>query len=206
MTDVLVIYAGKMGSTRQIAETIREELRTAGLSVDVRTVADAPGPAGYRAVVLGSAIYLRRWQRDAVRYLRRNRTPLRELPVWLFQSGPIDPHTITQVPWSVRRICTHSGIRPPTTFGGRLDATHANGVLARWMASSDDLRGDGRDWDAIRGWAGNIHDSIAKTPKHSDNGLYHGPAIVISPQAGGSRHSAFPPTDSSDPHALGNLW
>jgi menaquinone-dependent protoporphyrinogen oxidase len=196
VTDVLVIHAGKMGSTAQIAETIADELRAGGLSVDVCAAADAHDPSGYRAVVLGSAIYLRRWRPDAVRFLRRNLTTLRERSVWLFQGGPIDPATITPVPRSVRHIAARLGTQPPITFGGRLDAQHARGLLARWMASRADLRGDSRDWAAIRAWARDIRDDLATPPKHADGGGYSGPAIVIAAQPGGSRHRTSTPEDS----------
>jgi menaquinone-dependent protoporphyrinogen oxidase len=206
VTDVLVIHAGKMGSTRQIAETIADELRAGGLSVDVCAATNALEPSGYRSVVLGSAIYLRRWRPDAIRYLRRNLATLRDLSVWLFQSGPIDPGTITPVPRTVRRIGARLGTQPPMTFGGRLDAQHARGLLARWMASSADMRGDSRDWDAIRAWARGIRDDLADTPKHAEGGRYTGPAIVIAAEPGGSRHRAPTPEEPTDPHTLSNLW
>jgi menaquinone-dependent protoporphyrinogen oxidase len=204
--DVLVIHAGKMGSTRQIAETIADELRSGGLSVDVCAAATAPEPSGYRAVVLGSAIYLRRWRPDAVRYLRRHLATLRDLSLWLYQSGPIDPDTITPVPRAVRRVGARLDTRPPTTFGGRLDAQHARGLLARCMASSADMRGDSRDWDAIRAWARGIREDLSDTPKHADGSRYTGPAIVIATEPGGSRHRTPTPEDTTDPHKLSNLW
>jgi menaquinone-dependent protoporphyrinogen oxidase len=196
VTDVLVVHAGRMGSTRQIAETIADELRAGGLSADVCAAADALDPSGYRAVVLGSALYLRRWRPDAVRFLRRNLTTLRDRSVWLFQGGPIDPATVTPVPRSVLRIAARLGTRPPTTFGGRLDAQHARGLLARWMASSADIRGDSRDWAAIHAWARDIRDELTTTPKHADGGGYSGPAIVIAAHPGGSRHRTPTPEDT----------
>jgi menaquinone-dependent protoporphyrinogen oxidase len=161
MSDVLVIFATRMGATREIAEVVADELRAGGLTVDLRAVAEDLDPASYRAVVLGSAIYLRRWRPDAMRFLHRHRAALRHRPVWLFQSGPIDPDTATRVPWSVRRLEAQIGSRAPVmSFGGRLDRKHARGPLARWLSMSADLCGDARDWDAIPAWARRIHDDL----------------------------------------------
>lgn len=156
MAEVLVAFATKMGSTEEIADVIAEELRGAGVSVDVFPADSAPDPAGYRAVVVGSAIYLRRWRRAALRYLRRHRAALRNRPVWLFQSGPCGGADSARVPFAARRIAGHIGAATPVTFGGRLDRAHAVGPVARWVASSTELSGDNRDWESIRAWARDI--------------------------------------------------
>lgn len=165
MTDVLVVYATTMGSTRQIAEAITATLRAGGLTVDLRDAATHPDPHGYRAVIVGSALYLRRWRPDAMRFLRHHTATLRRLPLWLFQSGPTDPDTDTSTPWPVRRLQATLGAHQPVmTFGGRLDTEHANGPVARWMARSAELCGDARDWDAIREWANHIRNTLATSP------------------------------------------
>jgi len=44
------------------------------------------------AVVLGSAVYMRRWRPEARRFLRRFRRELAHRPFWVFSSGPVgDP-------------------------------------------------------------------------------------------------------------------
>lgn len=165
MKDVLVVYATKMGSTEEIAQAIAGELARAGLSSEVYPASRAPGPGGYRAVVLGSAIYLRRWRRDALRYLRRHRTILKGMPVWLFQSGPCgqaaSEAATAPVPLAARRLALGIGAQLPVTFGGRLDRAHAVGLVARWVVSSAELRGDHRDWASIRAWAADIAAALA---------------------------------------------
>src|SRR3954454_5448741 len=89
--DVLVVHASRGGGTSGIATIVADELRARGLMVGVATAADASthdvSLAGYRAVVLGSALYAGRWRRDAVRFLHRRAVMLRGRRVWLFQSG-----------------------------------------------------------------------------------------------------------------------
>src|SRR5262249_59264129 len=84
MMSVLVAYATKHGATHGIAERIAERLRAAGLDAEVRSITDAPDPARYDAVVLGSAAYLGSWQTEATAFARRHRAALADRPVWLF--------------------------------------------------------------------------------------------------------------------------
>lgn len=88
MSRVLVAYATRMGSTREVAEAIAERLEQAGLDVDVRPCAQAPDAWKYDAVIIGSAVYLRQWDKTGLDYLRAQAPDLAERPTWLFQTGP----------------------------------------------------------------------------------------------------------------------
>ena len=154
VADVLVAYATKMGGTAGIAAIIGEELRDHGMAVDVRPAADVDSVGGYRIVVVGSALYGRRWRRDAVRFLRRHAGPLSARSVWLFQSGPCGPdaeHPDQPEPGNVARVRRAIGADPPITFGGVLDPATARGFLARRTARGE-LAGDFRDPARIRRW------------------------------------------------------
>jgi menaquinone-dependent protoporphyrinogen oxidase len=158
MPKVLVAYATKMGSTKEIAEAIGSELSLAGIEVRVMPVSEVRDLRPHEAVVLGSALYARRWRPDAVRFLRRNDDTLAGRDVWLFHSGPcgeLDKDQRQQAPAAVRRLAVLIGADPPVTFAGKLDPGTARGLLARWLAKGS-LAGDFRDWDQIRTWAGTI--------------------------------------------------
>jgi len=88
MTRVLIAYASKMGSTQEIAEKIGNRLSDAGFDVVVRSCADAPPVGEFSAVIIGSALYVRRWLKEATRYLAREAPNLAGRPTYLFQSGP----------------------------------------------------------------------------------------------------------------------
>jgi flavodoxin len=87
--SVLVVYASKHGATKGIAERIAETLTAAGQEAEARPVRAAGELAGHEAVVVGSAVYMRHWMEEACEFVRRNRTPLADRPVWLFSSGPL---------------------------------------------------------------------------------------------------------------------
>ena len=168
MKTVLVAYASRMGSTQEIAAAIGEQLTSRGFEVEVATAANAPYPRTFDASVLGSALYMGRWERDAVNYLKRHGSDLADRPTWLFQSGPSGPPEEgrpTPTPRAVRRLCDKIGLATPTTFGGNLDHNRAKSQLARWV-SNGDLAGDFRDWGQIRAWADGVADQLTalRTP------------------------------------------
>jgi len=66
MNTVLVGYASRMGSTREIAEAIGAELVSRGFTVEVAAAEKAPSARSFDAVVLGSAMYVGRWEKAAV--------------------------------------------------------------------------------------------------------------------------------------------
>jgi menaquinone-dependent protoporphyrinogen oxidase len=163
---VLVAYASRMGSTKEIAEAIGAELVARDLEVDVLPCTSDPKPDDYDAVVLGSAIYVRRWDKPARSYLKQYAAALADRPTWLFQSGPCGPGAETEQldpPKHVAKQMSKHGLPRPRTFGGRLDTEHANGLVSQWMAEKGPLSGDFRDWQQIRDWAAGIANDLTAT-------------------------------------------
>ena len=160
---VLVAYASRMGSTKEIADEIGAELVARGLEVDVVPCSSDPKPDDYGAVIVGSALYVRRWEKAARSYLKQYAPVLADRPTWLFQSGPCGPGAETEQldpPKSVAKQMKKHGLPRPRTFGGRLDPDHATGPVSHWMAAGGPLSGDFRDWDLIRGWAQEIAEDL----------------------------------------------
>src|SRR5450759_4944121 len=87
---VLVAYATKHGSTREIAEYIARTLRDPGVQTAVASARSVKDVAPYDAVILGSALYAAHWRRDANRFVTGHLATLQVRPVWLFSSGPLD--------------------------------------------------------------------------------------------------------------------
>lgn len=161
MSRTLVAYAGRMGGTEGIARAIADEIRRAGIDVDLRPAAEVRSVTGYDAVVLGSAVYAGRWLRPARALLKRlvaSRDPADPVRVWLFHSGPLGADQATAevpVPSRVAACAITLGADRPTTFGGRLEPASAKGFLARRMAAGS-MAGDFRDFDRITAWAAAI--------------------------------------------------
>ena len=63
--QALVTYATKYGAAAAIAEKIGEILRQEGLYTDLLPVKRVTDLTPYTAVILGSAVYVGRWRKEA---------------------------------------------------------------------------------------------------------------------------------------------
>ena len=155
---VLVAYASKQGATAEIAEKISDVFREAGLVADVFPASQVRDPGTYDAIVLGSAVYYGRWQKDAVNFLKRNEKVLANLPVWFFSSGPAgegDPVELLEgwrFPLLQQDLADRIQPRGTIVFHGVLDETKLNFFEKNILNKLESPVGDFRDWDAIIGW------------------------------------------------------
>jgi menaquinone-dependent protoporphyrinogen oxidase len=160
---VLVAYASKHGSTKGIAEFIGEKLRQKGLDCDVLDVSDVKNPGAYDAFVIGSAVYMFHWMKQAKQFESRNRAVLSKRPVWLFSSGPtgsernhakgkdlLDPSV--SGPAELDELKEGLQVRDHRVFFGAMD--DGAGFFARFVPRS--AKGDFRDWQEIESWANGI--------------------------------------------------
>ncbi|HVQ59491.1 MAG TPA: flavodoxin domain-containing protein [Solirubrobacterales bacterium] len=158
---VLVAYASKRGSTAEIATAVADTLRQAGLEVDCLESGDVADVSPYDGVVLGSAVYMKRWRGDAKHFLRKHSKQLAERPFWVFSSGPVgDPDQPEKPEWmeppKIVKTVEGLGARDHVVFGGRLP-TDPHGLIEKAMVSGvpAEFR-DRRDWGQIRSWAKDI--------------------------------------------------
>jgi menaquinone-dependent protoporphyrinogen oxidase len=160
MTSVLVAYASKHGSTAEIAAAVAEAIRAAGLKAECREAPAVTSLEPYDAVVLGSAVYMKRWRREARRFLRRHAAGLRERPFWVFSSGPVGDPANDDAAWTepagTIAEAQRLGARDHPVFGGSMPA-EPHGMAQRSMVKNTppEYR-DRRDWDEIRAWAAAI--------------------------------------------------
>jgi len=142
---MLVVYATKNGSTRQVAEAVAGVLRGSGTTVELAAAADARGAVTDQdLVVVGGALYNGRWHRAARRFLKRHRRELATVPVAVFGMGPREDRpeswarsraqldrALARYPWlDPVSVTVFGGVDPPRRTPRR----------------------DLRDWDAVRDW------------------------------------------------------
>lgn len=163
MKRILVTYATKHGSTQEIAEAIAETLREAGLDVDCQRANDVRYLGGYDGVILGSAVYMKRWRREARHFLHGHAAELKERPFWVFSSGPVgDPAKETESsddwaePKHTIEFATKLGVRDHAVFGGSLDPDVKGFPASAMVRGTPPEFLDRRDWDEIRGWAADV--------------------------------------------------
>lgn len=157
---VLVGVASKHGATTEIAEAIAEGLAERGVDVTVQAAGEVEDVAAYDAVVLGSAVYVGRWLREARALVEREREALAGRPVWLFSSGPVGI-TFRAIEVAVDVSELFAVVQPieHRVFSGKIDLAALSNEERAVVVSLRGPEGDYREWDAIRGWA----DAIART-------------------------------------------
>jgi menaquinone-dependent protoporphyrinogen oxidase len=166
---VLVVYASKHGATREIAERIAQTMAAAGQQAQARPATAAVELTGHDAFVVGSAVYMTHWQKEAVEFVRHNRAVLADRPVWLFSSGPLGTEptdaqgrdlTVVAEPKEIAEFTEAIHPRGHRVFFGVLDPARL-GLGERAMRKLPASRallpeGDFRDWARIEAWARDI--------------------------------------------------
>lgn len=162
---VLVAYASKRGSTKEIAETIAATLRREGLGVCLERCEDVPTLDPYDAIVIGSAVYMKRWRGDARHFLKKHRKALRQKPFWVFSSGPVGDPAKDNPNWTEPpKIATkveELGGRDHVVFGGRLPSEPNSFVAKAMVEGTPQEFRDRRDWAEIRKWSQEIATQLA---------------------------------------------
>lgn len=148
---VLVAYATKHGSTKEVATTIAATLREHDFDADLREASEVDVLAGYDAVVLGGSLYMGRWHAHARSFLEHHRAALRALPLGVFAMGPQDLSNgkVAESRAALDRALKHAGDVEPTAvaiFGGVVDPAKLSFPFNRMQPI------DARDWEAIQGW------------------------------------------------------
>jgi menaquinone-dependent protoporphyrinogen oxidase len=155
---ILVAYASRTGSTREVAETIAGVLREQNPETEVRAVREVKELSPYSAVVLGSAARMSRLYAEAVGFVKKHRSALQKMPVAVFLSC-----TTMNENTEKNRETALGYLRPITAqisplsvglFGGKFDPAAFGGLMGKMMKSAK--AEDHRDWEAIRSWASSL--------------------------------------------------
>jgi menaquinone-dependent protoporphyrinogen oxidase len=138
----------------------------------------------YSAVVLGSAVYMKRWRGEARRFLHRHRNELATRPFWIFSFGPVgDPEHDADPEWieprQVVAEVARLGVRGHVVFGGRLP--REGGFTARAMSRNipDEFQ-NRRDWDEIDAWAHRVAAELREAARAEVGcGVRHENVVVL---------------------------
>lgn len=87
MKPILVLYATREGQTRRIAEQVAANLTEKGLSVDLIDAHDIQARislSAYSAAILAASVHVGKHESEMVRFVRRNRAQLQQLPTAFF--------------------------------------------------------------------------------------------------------------------------
>lgn len=166
--NVLVAYATKYGATGDIADRIGETIQATDFQVDVSNVSDVENLGNYDAVVLGSAVYIGGWHKEAARFLMNNSAELAAKRVWLYSSGPLgegDPVDLLDgwhFPEKLKQVAESIQPEDIAVFHGKIDVNKLNFLEKFMLNNIKSPVGDFRDWEMIYKWAEGIAYKLSK--------------------------------------------
>lgn len=160
-TSVLVSYATHYGSTHEVAEVITKTLLEGGLAVDLQLLRDVRTLDGYDVIVIGAPLFMFRWHKDALRFLKRYQNQLLKRQVAVFVLGPVhEPHDEQewQDSWSQinKELAKYPWFIPVSLemFGGKYDPEMLGFPIKLFAGEAPPS--DLRDWIAIRTWTNDL--------------------------------------------------
>ena len=131
--------------------------------------ADKAGdPASYKAVVLGSAVYIGMWRKEVTAYIKKYAKSLAERPTWIFSSGPTGQGDAVEmmkgwiIPGALKPVIDSIKPRNITVFHGATNEGKWNFLEKLAIKNVKAPLGDFRDWDAITAWANSIAAELKK--------------------------------------------
>ena len=163
--SVLVTFATRYGSTREVAQKIADTLKESGIEVDFQLIREVRSVEKYQAVVLGAPLYMFRWHKDARRFLSKHRKEIVQRPIAIFALGPIHDE---EKEWQDvqkqldKALAKYPWLNPAAVeiFGGRFDPARLRFPYSFLPAMKKIPASDIRDWAKIKSWAENLRDLL----------------------------------------------
>jgi len=164
--QILVAYATRSGSTREVAEAVAAALVDKGIKNELKPAREVRTLAEYRAVILGAPLYMFHWHRDALNFLSRHAADLAGLPLAIFALGPF--HDEAQELQAAREQLDKDLLKFPwlktatvQVFAGKFDPAKLGFPFRLLMAlPANPMRqmpfSDARNWPQINDWAAAI--------------------------------------------------
>ena len=164
---VLVAYASRRGTTREVAERIAARLRAHGFDVHLDPLLGRENVGRFEAVVLGSPVYGGHWEEEAIDFVRRNAAALAGRPLWTFSVGWHAHHRglLRKESWSdAKGLAELERLLPPRDhrfFAGALSPAELPFGQRTAFRLAGGQYGDFRDWAAIDAWTDEIAQQLA---------------------------------------------
>lgn len=169
---ILIIYATRTESTKEIAEFIGETLTNLGEKVEIKSIQSAIEFDRYKAIVLGSAIQSGKLLPETTEFVEKNKTEILQKPFALFLvcmtlamknsrkyhsfvSGWLEPIRLIVNPVSEGLFSGVLNISKIPKFSDRLKF-RLSVLFGVWK------EGDHRNWDEIQLWAKKLKTEIDK--------------------------------------------
>lgn len=157
---ILITYASKYGSTKEVAEYIADQLRKRFVQVEIKEIKSVKNLNGYSGVILGTSVMMAKPLPASVKFVRKFRSILKNIPVAVFAlSVTVKNYNVAEKETLKRFLLpVLIDLAEPVNlglFGGKVDYKKLSWFW-RLLARKDETglmdEGDWRDWVEIRRW------------------------------------------------------
>lgn len=154
---ILIAYASRCGSTREVAQEIAKTLVASGLEAQALPFAEVAGLDGYRAVVLGSAVRYGHWLKEAATFVEAHHGELAALPHALFSVHYLnlgeEAESRARRAAYTRPLLAKLQPKAEAFFPGKMTIEQLP-LFEKLLSKAIRVHnGDLRDWERIRAWA-----------------------------------------------------
>jgi len=135
---------------------------------------------------LGSALYIGKWRKEAVKFLTTNEKLLAERQVWLFSSGPTGEGNPVEllngwrVPKAQQPIIDRSQPRDVAVFYGNVDIKRLNQIEKWTLNNVKSPVGEYRSWEEISAWTAKIGRTLKETDQLYETAMNKGIRVNVS--------------------------
>lgn len=161
---ILIAYATRTGTAREIAEALGAGLARKGAQVEIKRMEDVDDLGRYGAVVLGSAVREEMWLPEAMEFVRHRQEELQKIPVFYYvvamtlaEDTPEHAQEVLGYLRPVRALVEPVDIG---LFAGALDKGKLSPVIRLMLTKKGFPDGDWRDWDAVRAWGERVWELV----------------------------------------------
>lgn len=164
--QILVCYATRYGSTKEVAEIIGEQLSDLGYNVRISDLMRKIDLSGIDAVFIGSPLHLGKWLPEAKEFLQFRKSELNKIPVIAFTTGitlasPTE-HNLLKARFAIDEISVH--VTPVDTgfFAGRISLETLSDTDIQLVKLAGIKDGDYIDSERIKEWVIEVCKNITK--------------------------------------------
>ena len=164
MGKVLVAYATRGGTARDIADTVGSTLRSAGHEVRVADLKSRPAVDDAELVVLGSGVNAGSWYQEATAWVSAQEPALVVTRVAVFNAclNAADPAKRAESLAYNASMAERVGAEASESFAGRFVPEHVSWWRRMFLHTMQKPTQDHLDLDAVRAWAS----TLIRTPAH----------------------------------------
>jgi menaquinone-dependent protoporphyrinogen oxidase len=167
---ILIAYATRYGSTREVAQAVGKVLQEAGAEVDVLNIQDITDITPYQGVIIGSAARMGKLYASAVKFVNKHAKELVRVPTAYFYVGTtMNQDTLENRKKAGEVLEPLRKAKEPESigfFGGKVDPAKLEPFwrfIVSFVKEGAMAPGDYRDWNAVNSWAKSLIPILIKT-------------------------------------------